>query len=210
MGAREALRPPLTLPTGSVPVRGTRSALNAAHLMLHMENGGGNAGFRGTQNTAPSGVSRPFFGAGEHSLRLFLQEVRARTARPLPGDGGGQVVWRSLTGLGRRKKGSWPSGGSSFSWVVPGLRPFLLALTRSRSIVCRAALAHPLCPLCPLCPFTRFRLGAKSRCQHSPYSSRTSGEEAAHLRMVRPGKNTSMVRQPAISASRIVPPHFCS
>ena len=51
--------------------------------MLRLRHSGGNAGFRGAQNTAPSGVSRPFFGAGEHSFRLFLQEVGLQGARPL-------------------------------------------------------------------------------------------------------------------------------
>jgi len=54
MGAREALRPPLTLPTGRVPVPGTRSASNAAHLMLRLRNSGGRSRFRRAQNTAPS------------------------------------------------------------------------------------------------------------------------------------------------------------
>jgi len=137
-----------------------RSASNAAHLTLRLRHSGGNARFRRAQNTAPSGVSRPFFGAGEHSLRLFLQEVRAQTARPLPGYAVVLLMWRSLQGLGRR---FWITDGTSLK--VPGRLAGIplfgscmacglvldashlageLALTRSRLVLgCRLALAGP-------------------------------------------------------------------
>jgi len=78
-GASPSLNPPDRQGAGAA----TRSASNAAHLTLRLRHSGGRAGFRRAQNTAPSGVSRPFLGAGEHSLRLFLQEVGLQGVRPL-------------------------------------------------------------------------------------------------------------------------------
>ncbi len=120
VGAREALRPPLTLPTGRVPVPRTRSASNAAHLVLRLRYSGGSAGFRRAQNTAPSGRSRPFWGARGHSFRLFLQEEGELAVRPLPGWLVGLLVWRPLIGLGSLSERSWPVAAGSFSWVTHG------------------------------------------------------------------------------------------
>ena len=90
MGAREALRPPLTHPTGRVPVPSTRSASNAAHLTLRLRNSGGSAGFRRAQNTAPSarlpaflredGTPPPVFAGGWFARCKTVAEERSRSA----------------------------------------------------------------------------------------------------------------------------------
>jgi len=86
--------------------------------MLHTENGGGSPRCWRAQNTAPSGAPSRFSAGRRHSLRLFLQEVRGRTARPLQGNGSFRLRgnlcgdWRpfrmtdrpSLTGPGRLRR----------------------------------------------------------------------------------------------------------
>ena len=59
-------------------------------------------GSGGRKIPLPTATSRPFWGARGRFGRLFLQEERAQTARPLPGCMVVLLVWRSLQGPGRR------------------------------------------------------------------------------------------------------------